>query len=942
LLWQLEQLRSYRSKSLLTRAMVFTTPAYRSVQPDADVLTLKSRICCFKRLCCVTAVSSAVMLVLVCMGSGLTSPGSNVPMVRDYLMLAQTKMPKDIRQELQANEEAKVEVSEEEQEQAADYYEWLTMGENSRCSVPLEDAADIIRDLTEEGCRSRCLMDEDKCSGYDFSGTPGKEKCTLYARHIRASQAAASFKCVTRVWAGAWGDEAENHACRLDRSDRSYNGQDTAIEGPKHAKLRDCQNYCRSRLGSRCHGIEYHGSSGRCEMWTRPSTYNKPADGYTCVSFKKKHEVKLDGSTFLIWSKSSTKCLNDELIMADCEYTSSISLQRWGLTDKGHIINMHHGDGCLAAAGGELAYRKCKQEMTWTLTGAGQLMNSKGKCIDVGMGDIGHAAAVTKCTVDDGQIFRLIRFAKPAELSRVDLPGNIDTKAVCNDGSRPAYFFRKSTAPGMARTWLLYLKGGSWCTDKGACDSRMKWAKHLMSSKPWGSKESKVGIFGSESPLADSNIAYYPYCSSDGHMGDHSALGLEFRGYRIVRAIARHLVSAQGLKSGDTLVIGGFSAGGRGAMVHLDTIHEVLPSGIKILGFLDSPMWMSMSPWHVDQMKKAINTWVSRDLLRACGDRFSHAEQWKCICGEFRVPILKNPFLVVASQYDGFGLGGNVRHDHFRERFAKETRRVLSSLPPHAAVFSTACFEHAVSENIHFNVEGVSAGNGKRSSTQSSMLNLTLQAFNAGKDSGFEKVMETCEGLHCGPGCLEAKLCKNEPHLCAAPAKKAKPWTGKWDVATEHAACRLDKTDTTTDGQGSAIFGPAGETLDACKARCVTQLGGHCKGVEYHDSSGRCEMWTRPPTHTVTVSDFTCVMVKEAASTATVKESASGASGTQPGCYFKQPSKSAKCGGPFLGWSRDTWGERNEEAGASESKCLARKKGHDGYCSTKTSWKFVV
>ena len=248
-------------------------------------------------------------------------------------MLAQTQMPDDsMQEELQGNEEAKVEANEEQQEQAADYYEWLTLGENRECTAPRQDADEITNTKTEEGCRSRCLMDEDKCSGYDFKDTPGNEKCTLYAREIKASQAAQWYKCVTRVWAGTRDDELGNNACRLDSSDTSSDGKGTAIVGPKLATVSDCQNLCRSQLGSQCHGIEYHKDGGRCELWTRPVTYYKPVDGYSCILFKKKLEVKLDGNTFLISSKSSTGCLNDELMMADCEYTSSISHQRWGLT----------------------------------------------------------------------------------------------------------------------------------------------------------------------------------------------------------------------------------------------------------------------------------------------------------------------------------------------------------------------------------------------------------------------------------------------------------------------------------------------------------------------------------------------------------------------------------------------------------------------------------
>merc|ERR1719356_1762977 len=61
-----------------------------------------------------------------------------------------------------------------------------------------------------------------------------------------------------------------------------------------------------------------------------------------------------------------------------------------------------------------------------------------------------------------------------------------------------------------------------------------------------------------------------------------------------------------------------------------------------------------------------------------------------------------------------------------------------------------------------------------------------------------------------------------------------------------------------------------------------------------------------------------------------------------PGCYFKQPEASTRgCGGPFLQWERDAWGEANVNSRASEAACLGRKQGHDAYCEVITEWLFV-
>lgn len=85
-----------------------------------------------------------------------------------------------------------------------------------------------------------------------------------------------------------------------------------------------------------------------------------------------------------------------------------------------------------------------------------------------------------------------------------------------------------------------------------------------------------------QSPLHDANKAYLVYCSSDGHMGQYGGPNdaatlwrWKFRGQNNVRAMITHLVQHQGLggkNSKDIVVFGGASAGGRGAMTHLDNV----------------------------------------------------------------------------------------------------------------------------------------------------------------------------------------------------------------------------------------------------------------------------------------------------------------------------------------------------------------------------------
>lgn len=135
------------------------------------------------------------------------------------------------------------------------------------------------------------------------------------------------------------------------------------------------------------------------------------------------------------------------------------------------------------------------------------------------------------------------------------------------------------------------------------------------------------GVFrAADERLFHANKVFVPYCTSDSHMADTTHFGYEFRGQRIVKAVLEELVSSHGmgmagasesrLSSGEAqlLVFGGFSAGARGAMVHLDAVPHYLGAALghhlgqplgdeaaarmRIIGLLDSPLWLDITPMH--------------------------------------------------------------------------------------------------------------------------------------------------------------------------------------------------------------------------------------------------------------------------------------------------------------------------------------------------------
>eukprot|EP00928_Gymnodinium_smaydae_P022955 TRINITY_DN1911_c0_g1_i6.p1 TRINITY_DN1911_c0_g1~~TRINITY_DN1911_c0_g1_i6.p1 ORF type:complete len:621 (-),score=54.70 TRINITY_DN1911_c0_g1_i6:313-2088(-) len=70
-------------------------------------------------------------------------------------------------------------------------------------------------------------------------------------------------------------------------------------------------------------------------------------------------------------------------------------------------------------------------------------------------------------------------------------------------------------------------------------------------------------------------------------------------------------------------------------------------------------------------------------------------------------------------------------------------------------------------------------------------------------------------------------------------------------------ACRLDKSDKTTNGEGSVnvVWGVSfGDCVSRCKAANST-----CTGVEYGHGSKRCELWTKPIGYLYNRGGFECV-----------------------------------------------------------------------------------
>jgi len=357
-----------------------------------------------------------------------------------------------------------------------------------------------------------------------------------------------------------------------------------------------------------------------------------------------------------------------------------------------------------------------------------------------------------------------------------------DADAVCNDGTPGVYYWSPASCPNSSK-WLVFLGSGGWCWDAESCSER--WPSSL-SSKDYPDIETydPDSIMGNHSPFHNYNRVYLRQCSSDAWMGDigkNQSVGqVHWRGARIVRATLRHLVVDRGLAEAELLVFGGASAGARGAMVHLDTLKKfgLVPLKLPVLGLLDSPYYIEMPSFQ--NLTTAKNNYnlqtqlvaknMHNEAILRGGGACNLAEAWKCGFGQYRVPLLKTPFLLIDSQYDAYGIATyeglahwigtqhcypepQGAHYSFAGAFAGRVYVGLTTLPQvvrkTSGLYSTTCNQHAESEHGVF---------GKQKMSGISMADAAEQAVDAFMNPG-KKMMpyvvdDTCAVLNCGQYCL--------------------------------------------------------------------------------------------------------------------------------------------------------------------------------------------
>lgn len=388
-----------------------------------------------------------------------------------------------------------------------------------------------------------------------------------------------------------------------------------------------------------------------------------------------------------------------------------------------------------------------------------------------------------------GVTFLLSWSCDPKEISptstemKINWLDNPEDLSICNDGTPGAYYYSPAISPEFNNTFLIHLPGGAQCYDEPSCNERWNTSGHFqMSSIGFQEVCYKTGILDSSdemSPLWGAHKVLVAYCSSDGYMGDAPASektwGWHMRGQRIVYATIKALVSKYGLNNSSKILLSGGSAGARGMMVLMDElIQNHLPSGAHVIAFLDSPFYLDIKPFsdkfqgfQYQEQQKAKFFNVHGIISEECDKKYQGEEAWKCLYGQYRVPLIKNKYFLVASQNDWYQLFFNIgknppynaNETKYAERFAEITREKLielsSDLQNTNAYYSWVCYNHDISESIVFNYYSVLSGETQKEALQSYLESAGFfenvsNKTNEDRSSVKHLWIDLCEEFRCG------------------------------------------------------------------------------------------------------------------------------------------------------------------------------------------------
>jgi hypothetical protein len=131
-----------------------------------------------------------------------------------------------------------------------------------------------------------------------------------------------------------------------------------------------------------------------------------------------------------------------------------------------------------------------------------------------------------------------------------------------------------------------------------------------------------------------------------------------------------------GSTPGQRLLFGGCSAGAIGAMNNIDDVAAMVPRGLQVQGLLDASSLVDIRPtgWQFSNDLIPLQTLISEmvgfvkpTFDPACAAKYSGVSAWKCLLGQYRMPLLTTPYFANSACSVMYGCRGpSARADPLR------------------------------------------------------------------------------------------------------------------------------------------------------------------------------------------------------------------------------------------------------------------------------------
>ena len=255
---------------------------------------------------------------------------------------------------------------------------------------------------------------------------------------------------------------------------------------------------------------------------------------------------------------------------------------------------------------------------------------------------------------------------------------------------------------------------------------------------------------------------------SDAHMANTTktlfGYGFErevpFKGRKIAEEVVTSLI---GDKENQIVSFGGCSAGARGSMVTIDLIREHLPPSTKVIGLHDSGSYVDIDPLNngydkfTEQCRMAYDLYDGPEVNAACGEVYPD-ELWRCLCGQYMLPLVQTESQMIIYQYDSYQVSKNIGHSpkywsssdcqyatyEFRPKMLNVMEEILDT--GKHVVFGANCYAHCIVESSQVSdlkVDGMSTAD---------------QFFQLLNDDEKKSVVSSCREVNCQPGCSQIDL----------------------------------------------------------------------------------------------------------------------------------------------------------------------------------------